>query len=100
MSNQTIVNGSFFFDPDDPIYQSHFPSFPVVPGSLLVGRFLQTIKEMKDNPEMLVIKTFTFKGFTTPGICNYSIEMTDTQIKCQLFQDNSLKAKGVITYAS
>jgi 3-hydroxymyristoyl/3-hydroxydecanoyl-(acyl carrier protein) dehydratase len=37
--------GNFFFDPDDGIYRTHFPGYPVVPGSLIVHAFLKAGRE-------------------------------------------------------
>ncbi|MBF0450591.1 MAG: hypothetical protein HQK75_07800 [Candidatus Magnetomorum sp.] len=93
------IKGRFFFDPKDPIYHYHFPYFPVVPGSLIIGAFLQAIEKDRELKRP-VIHTFKFMGFTVPGACDYVIEMTDFQGKCQLFQQEKKRAKGVITYAT
>jgi len=98
MSNDEIIRGKLYFDPEDPIFQSHFPSFPVVPGSLIVGHCLQIIQNSVHINQQPIIQTFNFLGFIVPGSCDYTFEITASRVKCKIFQKEKLKAKGVISY--
>jgi len=100
MTKNKTINGSFFFDPQDPIYNVHFPSFPVVPGSLIIDAFFKAMKKILPTNSKIIIKNFKFIKFVKPGSCDYIIEQFNTNWKCQLFQNEKLVAKGKITYAA
>jgi len=88
-----LIEGEFYFDPADPVFKVHFPLFPVVPGSLIIGEFLDVI------PFTCVkIKQFKFIHFAIPGKSAYQISITDNVARCQLIQENQIIAKGTIIH--
>ena len=93
--------GTFYFDPDDPIYREHFPGNPVVPGSLIIQGFLTTAGKWLEKEPSLQIKNFRFKRFIAPGRYGYEIEKTAATgqtpaLKCSLLQGKQIVATGVI----
>lgn len=70
------IEGSFYFDPDDAIYQDHFPGSPVVPGSLVVHAFSLAGKEAGlnlFNTNGFQVENFRFKHFVIPGEYRYTM---------------------------
>jgi 3-hydroxymyristoyl/3-hydroxydecanoyl-(acyl carrier protein) dehydratase len=93
---EKTIQGEFYFDPNDPIFLVHFPSFPVVPGSLIIDSFLKAIKKNIILPRNITIQSFKFIHFATPGKARYEIKFSDTQTRCFLYQNQTLIAKGLI----
>ena len=91
------INGTFYFDPADRIYEDHFPGNPVVPGSVIVNAFLKAGKEAGLWEEMYIIEDFRFKGFVSPGEHAYCIEFQTDRMKCRLFQTDSDSSKTLVT---
>jgi len=91
------INGIFYFDPADRIYEDHFPGNPVVPGSVIVDAFLKIAKESGRCGGKYSIEGFRFKGFVTPGEHAYRIELQTDQMKCRLFQTDSNSSKTLVT---
>ena len=81
--------GIFYFDPDDSIYQDHFPGNPVVPGSVIINAFLTAGKEAGFFQDPYVIRAFRFKGFVSPGEYAFRIQLTKDQWECRLYQDTA-----------
>ncbi len=90
---QTLI---FTFSEDDPFYKNHFQGFPVVPGSLIMEAFLQTIEKNEKCPFPLQVKRFQFKRFTMPCQAEARITKQKNQWHCELFQKGVLTAKGII----
>ena len=90
----TIINGHFFFDPDDLIYNDHFPGNPIVPGSLIIQAFIDALSKNGFNQSSLIIKNFKFKQFVVPGKYNYKIYESANKIICKLFNQNSIEMVG------
>jgi 3-hydroxyacyl-[acyl-carrier-protein] dehydratase len=88
--------GLFYFDPNDPIYQDHFPGCPVVPGSLIVEAFLKIVAQQKIEPT--AIKRFRFKRFVIPGTYAYQMVIATGMIDCTLLQKEETFATGKILY--
>lgn len=86
---KNYLEGGFFFDPDDFIYQNHFPGNPVVPGSMIIHAFFEAIKNAGLEPGCLSAKNFKFKYFLTPGDYRYSLEFDKNKIICRLFGEKS-----------
>jgi 3-hydroxyacyl-[acyl-carrier-protein] dehydratase len=98
MNANTIIQGEFYFDPKDPVYQVHFPSFPVVPGSLIIHSFVQAIINNCTLPQHLTIQSFKFIQFAKPGNARYEIKISDSQTRCYLYQDQTMIAKGLLKH--
>ncbi len=91
------INGIFFFDPSDRIYEDHFPGNPVVPGSVIVNAFLEAGKEAGFDADPCIIRDFRFRGFVAPGEHAFSIRSLSDQLKCRLFQNRSEESKTLVT---
>ena len=79
------VEGNFYFDPNDPIYQDHFPGYPVVPGSMIIHAFYEAVKKAGIESDCLSAENFKFKHFLAPGEYRYSLENKNGKIICRLF---------------
>ncbi len=90
------INGTFFFDPEDKIYKDHFPSGPVVPGSLIVHAFLEAVDKIDSAEKNCEIKNFRFTKFIPPGEYDFIIKIKSDYIKCKLYDNNELVANGTI----
>lgn len=77
--------GTFFFDPTDRIYNDHFPSYPVVPGSLIVKAFFNAIDNAESGQHMSVVRNFRFIRFVTPGEYRFRITRKKDHFLCELF---------------
>ena len=93
------INGSFFFDPKDLIYQDHFPGNPVVPGSLIVHAFITAMKQAGFKSKSFAAKKFRFKEFVSPGNYQFSIKAMDNQLKCRLLYKDNIMATGIIQFS-
>ncbi len=87
----------FTFSEEDPFYANHFQGFAVVPGSLIMEAFLQTIEKNEKESLPLMVKRFQFKRFTRPRQAEAKITRQKDQWHCELFQEGVLTAKGVIS---
>lgn len=99
MAYQTVIReGVFDFDHNDPIYNSHFPGNPVVPGSIIIKAFMEValengIKRIKG------LENFRFKKFIAPGEHYYSIEIVEKKIICRLYaKDMKPLVTGTLHY--
>lgn len=90
------IKGQFFFDPDDRIYQTHFPSYPVVPGSVIIAGFVKVIKKAFPDLKSMNIKKFRFRNFVNPGTYLYQVDIKNNQLTCTLFNKDMVMAKGKI----
>lgn len=89
--------GTFYFNPDDHIYQTHFPGSPTVPGSLVVHAFVSEIRKTAQEAASLKIESFSFLRFITPGSYTFSIEQEKNKFRCRLaLPGQRSAAKGTI----
>lgn len=88
------MQGIFLFDPDDRIYQEHFPGNPIVPGSVIIDSFLSVLKQAGRVSGGVVIERLRFRSFVFPGECTYRLRFGSDGIACELFQDDQLKVTG------
>jgi len=91
--------GKFFFDPEDPVYQQHFPDCPVVPGSLIIKAFFKAVFQHGYDCRESVLKDFRFKEFLKPGSYDYYLRSSGNRIYCSLRSANQEYVSGVITNA-
>ena len=91
--NSSTVNGTFFFDPDDKIYQDHFPGNPIVPGSLIIHAFMKACN-IEDYVNFQ-IHSFGFKKFVSPGEYEYKVEKKENKYFCNLLKQNEIYATGI-----
>jgi 3-hydroxyacyl-[acyl-carrier-protein] dehydratase len=98
MNDNKSIQGTFYFDTNDPVFQVHFPSFSVVPGSLIIHAFLKAITQNATLPRNITIKSFKFIHFAKPGNATYEIKISKTQTQCYLFQNKKIIAKGLIKH--
>lgn len=96
MAVEQILKGVFDFPPQDRIYQSHFPSSPVVPGSLMVAAFIKAARKANFINGGIVLKNFKFKSFVAPGDYAYEIARRPDGIHCMMFKANKTVVSGVI----
>jgi 3-hydroxyacyl-[acyl-carrier-protein] dehydratase len=92
---KSVWEGVICFDPTDAIYEVHFPSRPVVPGSLIVHAFLKAAGEASP-AEVVHIEDFRFREFITPGSYAGRIERQGTRLHCKLRAEGRLLATGYL----
>jgi 3-hydroxyacyl-[acyl-carrier-protein] dehydratase len=96
-SEQEILSGTFFFDPDDPIYTEHFPGNPVVPGSMIIHAFMLVAGKRGLNQGATSIDNFRFKRFVSPGEYPYRVEIAGKNLRCSLLdRDSQAVATGIL----
>lgn len=92
-----LYEGAFHFDPDDPIYQDHFPGNPVVPGSLIIHAFVTAASGMDWDVMPKGIRNFRFKRFVPPGRYAYRMRRKDDGcIACMLLDEQTTVVTGSI----
>lgn len=94
------IEGSIHFCADDPIYETHFPQCPVVPGSLMVHAFLQALRENGIAAEKLCVENFSFREFLSPGMCRFEIKGREGKFQCRITRDGKKIASGILRYAT
>lgn len=88
--------GVFYFQPDDAIYQDHFPEYPVVPGSLVVHAFWGAAAEAGFLSDYLAIENFRFREFLSPGHYAYRIELEENRLKCLIYRGEKKLVMGIL----
>ena len=88
--------GTFWFDPNDRIYEDHFPGHPIVPGSMIVHAFLLAGKKHRLSRSSSTIENFRFKRFISPGEYGYRIGVKGEELKCTLYDGSSVVATGTL----
>lgn len=91
-----MISGVFVFDPSDPVYQVHFPGNPVVPGSLIIRAFTETLERSGIPVDGSGIQKFRFRTFLNPGEYSYQIIKGENGYKCTLFDGEKKVATGEI----
>jgi 3-hydroxyacyl-[acyl-carrier-protein] dehydratase len=90
------MEGTFFFDPADRIYDDHFPGNPVVPGSLIVQAFIEAAGRMRLAAEQYSVENFRFKKFVAPGEYPFRIQPLPDRLKCELYLRNETLVTGTL----
>lgn len=89
--------GTFFFDPDDPIYREHYPGRAVVPGSLIVQAFILAARNHTQSQAYRRVHRFRFKRFVHPGHYVYALSPTeDGCLICTLSDGSTPLATGML----
>lgn len=94
-------DGIFHFDPNDPIYEDHFPGRPVVPGSLIVQAFVKAAESLPDAIKVRKVENFRFKRFVTPGTYPYYLDLCQNgkkgpSLRCRLLDGDQVVVSGVL----
>jgi 3-hydroxyacyl-[acyl-carrier-protein] dehydratase len=91
-----ILEGTFYFDPEDAMYRDHFPGNPVVPGSLIVDAFLQTAMRRGWIKKGCEIQGFRFSRFVPPGTAHFRMEPCEGGkiLECKLHSHGHLSVTG------
>ncbi|MDQ5988473.1 MAG: hypothetical protein CSYNP_04233 [Syntrophus sp. SKADARSKE-3] len=97
---ESAIEGNFYFPPDDPIYETHFPQHPVIPGSLIVHAFLRALEEEGLPIEGLGIEKFSFREFLSPGPYQFKIERRVGSMECRILKDGKKFATGTLKYGA
>jgi len=91
------ISGKFYFDPNMEIFNTHFPGHPVVPGSMIVDKFISHLRDIKAKSfKKVEIRNFKFLKFISPGEYSFIIEQKRDLYKCMLFESEFLVATGEI----
>ncbi len=91
--------GYFFFDPNEEIFEKHFPGIPVVPGSMILSYFLKEIQKILNCLlQDLTVKNFKFIKFISPGEYEFQINFKENYISCKLFDNDKIVSKGKVFY--
>lgn len=96
--NSTEYEGEFNFHTGDPVYESHFPGYPVVPGSLIIHAFLKALQENGISCKGLHIQQFSFREFLAPGVCRFRIARRGGLLDCRITKDGKRIASGMLSY--
>jgi len=92
---KNIYEGVFRFDPADGIYMVHFPTHPVVPGSVIVHAFIEAAGRLLHIQEY-TIERFGFREFVTPGEYPFSIQLLENRLQCALHYGDKTLVTGVL----
>jgi 3-hydroxyacyl-[acyl-carrier-protein] dehydratase len=96
-SDITAHCGYFYFDPEDPIFQDHFPGYPAVPGSLIIHAFTKALAAADQRPESRRVSDFRFTRFIPPGRYAYCIEpRSDGRMACFLYAEGKAVVTGIL----
>ncbi len=92
------LKSTFHFNEEDLIYQEHFPSNPLVPGSLIIASFINFIKNEIEPNHIKNISRFKFYKFAKPKIYSAKIEIKEELATCTLYDNTQVYAKGKIYF--
>jgi 3-hydroxyacyl-[acyl-carrier-protein] dehydratase len=98
MDNHEKLDGVFFFDQEYRIYMDHFPSNPVVPGSVIVDAFIEACKRLGIKEDTFLIENFRFARFVSPGKYNFRIQEIKGGIGCTLYNKSQKVVTGKLRY--
>lgn len=92
-----LLEGTFYYPPDDVIFQEHFPGHPVVPGSMIVNAFLIAGEKLGFTGDNLKIENFRFKEFLVPGRqYPFRIEVKNGRLYCFIVHGDKLLVTGIL----
>jgi len=99
MDDQQILSGVFYFDPEDRIYETHFPSNPVVPGSVIIHAFMKAAEKIGLRNKPSCIENFRFKRFISPGEYTWEMEASDNRVSCRILENSDTAVIGKLIYS-
>lgn len=83
-------------DPAHPVFRTHFPGMPRVPGSLVVQGFLDLMHNAGLDCEKLVLSRFRFRRFMEPGDYVYELEpVNERKMLCRVRRGETVYCEGV-----
>jgi 3-hydroxyacyl-[acyl-carrier-protein] dehydratase len=91
-----VIEGTFYFDPSDGIYEDHFPGCPVVPGSLIIHAFLEVTGKMRIKGDVTSVENFRFREFIVPGEYAFRMDIKDNGVFCSVDSGGRKLATGVL----
>ncbi len=92
-----MFSGIFGFEASLAIFKVHFPGYPVVPGSMIVDRFICEIKRItRCDITSIKVKKFKLLKFIPPGNYKFSIKYEEQRYICMLYENNTIVVKGEI----
>ena len=94
---EIVHEGHFHFDPEDPIYDDHFPGFPVVPGSLIIEAFLKAARSSMRKWGGCSVENFRFRRFVPPGRYAFGIQSrADGCVQCTMYDCGRAVVTGTL----
>jgi 3-hydroxyacyl-[acyl-carrier-protein] dehydratase len=96
LQEKEILEGVFYFSPDDSIYRDHFPGYPVVPGSLIVHAFLQAAAKIGITEGYRSLENFRFREFLIPGRYSFRIERQEDRLSCLIYRGPKKLVTGAL----
>lgn len=100
-NHESIHEGQFVFDPQDPIYRDHFPGQPVVPGSLIIKTFMTVARSVFNGFDLGAVENFRFKRFISPGCYSFRLQrMADGAVRCMLYDQGRTVVSGTLGHSS
>lgn len=90
-----MIRGEVFFNPENPVYNYHFPGDPVVPGSFIVEELKKAaIDNNVTLKQPIELKNFKFRKFLRPGSYSYEIEVSKGAVICTISGDGVVYCTG------
>ena len=105
-TEEAYIEKCYYLNPSDPIFADHFPYHPVVPGSLIVSYFQQTIEEELRLPSsgLSRIVAARFIHFGKPGWISIRVcskrGKGDPSFMCEAVQEGRVIATAQLNYES
>lgn len=92
-----VIEGTFTFPADDPVYAEHFPGAPCVPGSLLIQAFV-TAARLHGVAGSLAVRGFRFRKFVAPAAYPYIMRLhpDNKSYQCTLTADGTRAVTGTL----
>ncbi len=96
--SESVHEGYFQFEPEDPVYEDHFPGNPVVPGTLIIDAFVTAARSVMEGQGGCSIDNFRFRHFISPGRYAFCMAFqADGRVRCTLYDNGRKVVAGGIT---
>ncbi|MFV0423398.1 hypothetical protein [Oleidesulfovibrio sp.] len=94
-----LIEGTFCFPHDDPVYAEHFPGSACVPGSMLIQAFVMAARQ-HGITQNLTAKGFRFRRFVAPANHRYAMQLRNVcgsaSYQCILTADGTRAVTGTL----